>query len=66
MASYPLDVNRSSAQSGLLRWPTLHGNACPDEAIMFIPTEIIVIASLALSLLLTAGVWSALTAEVQG
>jgi hypothetical protein len=28
------------------------------EAIMFVPTEIIVIASLALSLLLIAGVWS--------
>jgi hypothetical protein len=29
------------------------------EAIMFTPTEIIVVASLALSLLLVAGVWSA-------
>jgi len=29
------------------------------EAIMFVPTEIIVIASLALSLLLIAVVWSA-------
>jgi hypothetical protein len=33
------------------------------EAIMFMPTEIIVIASLALSLLVTAGVWSVATPE---
>jgi hypothetical protein len=36
------------------------------EAIMFMPTEIIVIASLAFSLLFMAAVWSAVAAEVQG
>jgi hypothetical protein len=35
------------------------------EAIMFMPTEIIVVASLALSLLLIAGVWSAAVPDVQ-
>ena len=32
---------------------------------MFMPTEIIVIATLAVSLLFTAGVWSVVAAEVQ-
>jgi hypothetical protein len=35
------------------------------ESIMFMPTEIMVIASLALGLLLTAGVWSAVTPKMQ-
>jgi hypothetical protein len=34
------------------------------EAIMFMPTEIIVIAGLALTLLLMASIWSVLAAEV--
>jgi len=34
------------------------------EAIMFMPTEIIVIAGLALSLLFTAGIWSVATPQM--
>jgi hypothetical protein len=36
------------------------------ECVMFMPTEFIVIASLALSLLLAAGVWSVAVPEMQG
>jgi hypothetical protein len=35
------------------------------EAIMFMPTEIIVVASLALSLFLAAGVWSVAVPDVE-
>jgi hypothetical protein len=35
------------------------------EPVMFMPTEIMVIASLALSLLLYAGVWSAAVPDVE-
>jgi hypothetical protein len=33
---------------------------------MFVPTELIVVASLALSLLLVAGVWSVAVPEMEG
>jgi hypothetical protein len=35
------------------------------EGIMFMPTEIIVVASLALSLLLVVGAWSAAVPDVE-
>jgi hypothetical protein len=35
------------------------------EPVMFIPTEIIAVASLALSLFLIAGVWSAAVPDVE-
>ena len=35
------------------------------ESVMFLPTEIVVIASLALSLLLVAGLWSAAVPDME-